>query len=265
MYQSHWGLQASPFRALSDTRFFYKSPTHEEALARLHFLVDQRRRVGLLLGGSGVGKSLVLEVFAKALRRSGCQVALVNLLGLDPHELLWQITAKLGANPGAEETVSRLWRRLTDCLIENRLQQQTTVILFDDADMATEAVLSHVVRLAQHNPSADARLTLLLAVDGKRLDRLGPRLLDLAALRIDLCAWDEADTAGYLQSALAQAGRDMPAFDEDAVARLHKLSHGIPRQVNHLADLALLAGAGQELGRVDTATVEAVYGELSAH
>ncbi len=265
MYQSHWGLQASPFRALSDVRFFYKSPTHEEALARLHFLVDQHRRIGLLLGGPGVGKSLVLEVFAQALRRSGCQVVLVGLIGLNPHELLWQITAKLGANPGTEENVARLWRRLTDRLIENRLQQQTTVILFDDADAAPEAVLSNIVRLAQHNPSTDARLTLLLAADVKRLDRLGPRLLDLAALRIDLSVWDEAATAGYLQSALAKAGRLAPAFDDDAVVRLHKLSHGIPRQVNHLADLALLAGAGQELGLVDADTVEAVYGELSAH
>lgn len=43
MYQAHWGLRESPFRGLLDPKFFYQSPTHEEALARLHFLVEQRR------------------------------------------------------------------------------------------------------------------------------------------------------------------------------------------------------------------------------
>ena len=66
MYQAHWGLQESPFRGLLDPKFFYQSPTHEEALARLQFLVDQQRRLGLLVGPPGSGKSLLLEVFAAA-------------------------------------------------------------------------------------------------------------------------------------------------------------------------------------------------------
>ena len=71
MYQAHWGLQESPFRGRPDPKLFYQSPTHEEALARLHFLSDQRRRLGLLVGASGSGKSLFLEVFAQQLRRTG--------------------------------------------------------------------------------------------------------------------------------------------------------------------------------------------------
>jgi len=63
MYQTHWGLQESPFRGCLDPKSFYQSPTHEEALARLHFLVEHGRRLGLLTGPSGSGKSLLLEVF----------------------------------------------------------------------------------------------------------------------------------------------------------------------------------------------------------
>ncbi|HEY4759151.1 MAG TPA: hypothetical protein VIH42_01085, partial [Thermoguttaceae bacterium] len=71
MYQSHWGLRESPFRGGLVMQLLQRSPTHEEALARLHFLVDNQRRLGLLMGPSGSGKSLVLEAFAGAmLRRS---------------------------------------------------------------------------------------------------------------------------------------------------------------------------------------------------
>jgi hypothetical protein len=40
------------------------------------------------------------------------------------------------------------------------------------------------------------------------------------------------------------------------------LAEGVPRRVNQLADLSLLAGAGRELGQIDTETVESVYQEL---
>jgi type II secretory pathway predicted ATPase ExeA len=83
MYQAPWGLEQSPFRSCLDPRFFYRSPTHEEALSRLHFLVEQRRRVGLLMGPAGSGKSLLLEVFAEQLRQKGLPVAKVNLLGIE--------------------------------------------------------------------------------------------------------------------------------------------------------------------------------------
>jgi hypothetical protein len=44
--------------------------------------------------------------------------------------------------------------------------------------------------------------------------------------------------------------------------RLHDLCDGIPRRVNQLANLALLAGAGRKLTLIDTDTVDSVYHEL---
>ncbi len=164
------------------------APIHEEALARLRFLVDRRRRVGLLLGQPAASKSSVLEAFGRELARAGHAVALANLRGVCPGELFWQLAVGLGANPTAGETVSRVWRRLTDRLAENRHQQRTTVILLDDVDHASAAVISHIVRLAQHSPLGDARHTLLLAADGRRVANLGERLVELAALRVELDA-----------------------------------------------------------------------------
>jgi hypothetical protein len=63
--------------------------------------------------------------------------------------------------------------------------------------------------------------------------------------------------------ALAKAGRHESAFDAPAVERLYELAGGVPRRVRQLAELALLAGAGQQLGCVGPDTVESVYHELS--
>jgi general secretion pathway protein A len=263
MFRTHWGLRESPFRGSLDWRLFYPSPTHDEALARMQFLVEERRRMGLLLGASGSGKSMVLEVFARRLRRSGAQVANLNMLGIDLHEFLWLTAAELGVNPDRRDDIFRLWRMVTDRIAENRFQQLDTVLLLDDADEAPAAVLEHVVRLAQHDCSPSARLSIVLASTSGAVGQMLPRLLELAELRIDIEPWEPSDTIEYINTALEYAGRSTPAFTDEAMHQLHDLCHGIPRQVNQMANLALLAGAGRKLSQIDTHTVESVYHELS--
>lgn len=263
MHQSHWGLEESPFRGSLDPKFFYESPTHEEALARLHFLVENRRRMGLLLGQSGSGKSLLIEVFGREVRSQGSQACVASLLGVDTYELLWTLAVQLGLNPVADTPRFALWRDLKDRLVENRYQQVSTVLMFDDVDQASEEALQTVSRLLQVDPSPESRVTVVMAANQDSTNRLGRRLLDLAELRIELESWDAADTAGYLRSSIEKAGGNSALIDDAAAGRLHELSGGVPRRVSQLAELALLAGAGQQLSNVDEQTVESVYDELS--
>ena len=261
-YRAHWNLRETPFPSGLAPKFFYQSPSHEEALARLEFLVEQRQRLGLLLGRSGTGKSLILDRLASNLRHGGAQVANISLLGVGLHEFLWLLAAELGLNPDRKENPFSLWRSLIDRIAENRYQQLDTVILFDDADRALPEVLDHLVRLIQSDRGLPTSLVLVLAAPADHITRIGSRLLDLAELRIDLDPWEESDTGGYLISALAQAGRKTMLFTDAAVLRLHELSGGIPRRVNQLAALALVAGAGLQLTRIDADTIDSVYREL---
>jgi general secretion pathway protein A len=263
MYQAYWGLRESPFRGLLDPKFFYQSPTHEEALARLQFLARQRRRLGLLVGPPGSGKSLLLEVFAAQLRRSGRPVAKVSLLGVEPSEMLWLVAADWGLSLDPTQSLPTLWRAVSDRLIEYRYQQMEAVVLLDDVDQADPRVLQHVTRLACFDPSPETRLCIVLAGRNEGMSKLGERLLDLADLRIDVEAWEPNDTGSFVTTLLAQAGRQSPVFAEPAVARLHELSHGIPRRISQLADLALLAGAGASLQQIDAGVVDSVCQELA--
>jgi type II secretory pathway predicted ATPase ExeA len=262
MYQDHWGLRESPFRGGCDPRFFHLSPTHEEALARLYFLVEQGRRLGLLMGPAGSGKSLLLEVFARQLRRQGRPVAKLSLIGLQPAEMLSLLAGEFALALPPTGPLPALWRAVSDRLAEHRLQQVETVVLLDDADQAAAAVMAQVVRLAVADSTPEARLTIVLAGQQRRLGRIGRRLLDLAELRIDVAPWNEDDTAAFVENSLTAAGCEQPVFDPPAFERLHALAHGIPRRVSQLADLALLAAAGRELQQIDAELIEAVSTEL---
>lgn len=262
MYQSHWGLDETPFQNRPNARFFYQSPTHDEALARLHFLVDHRRRLGLLMGSEGSGKSLLLDVFADQMRESGKQVAKVSLLGVDRLELLWLLADELSLNLSPGQDVPSLWRAVTDRIIEYGYQQLSTAILLDDADRADEQVLTLVSRLAQFDARPESRVTIVLAGRPEQIGRLGEMLLELIELRIDVQPWDQGDTENYIKDTLGKAGRRTPLFADEALQQLHELGHGIPRRISQLADLALLAGAGRDLKQIDADTVESVYHEL---
>jgi len=265
MYEAHWELKNQLFPSGLDPDRFYESPVHEEALARLFFLVEQRRRLGLLLGPGGCGKSLLFHVLARDLRRKGHQVAMIDLLSLDAHEFVWTLADRLGANPKFDAPLFRLWRGVLDRLASNRLQQISTIVLLDDADEAETEVLGNVIRLAQSEWMPTSRLTIVLGVDSARVSLLDPRLIELSELRMELASWDENETTEFLKHAFAQAGRQAPVFSEKALTKLQQLAGGVPRRVIQLADLSLLAGAGENLSEIDDVTIQAVHQELGGH
>jgi general secretion pathway protein A len=262
MYPSSWGIDASPFRACLDPKRFYQSPTHEEALARLHFLVDQRRRMGLLMGPPGSGKSLVLTVFADELRRDGLPAGRLDLVGVQPGEMFSLLAGQLGRSVDPSAPVPVAWRALCDRLSEFRYQQLPAIVLLDDADQATAAVRAQVARLARFDRSPEMQLTMVLSGQQRRMGLVGHALLELADLRIDLAPWEPADTERFVEASLRQAGCRSAVFARPAIERLHELSGGIPRRVSRLADLALLAGAGLQADQIDAELVESVHHEL---
>src|SRR5262249_5175818 len=109
-------------------------------------------------------------------------------------------------------------------------------------------------------------LTLLLVGEmnlisaASRLPSLEERLSVKAMLR----ALTAAETAAYVRHRLQAAGANREIFTADATEALHYLSHGLPRQINRLADLALLVGFADRLQRIAADQIEAVSEELVA-
>lgn len=263
MYESHWGLRQAAFRNMPDPRRYFAAAPHEEALARLHFLVERRWRLGLLCGDAGTGKSFILQMLAESWRRRGLAVAQVNLQGLDTDEFLWRLAAGIGLNPDIAITPLALWQQFDDQLIAYRFEQRGAVVVFDSYESATPPVLSLVTRLVRTEELPEQRLSFVLAGREQNRFHLNRDLLQFVDLRIDLAPWSQSETEEYVRQALARAGSSRPIFTDSGLARLYDLSHGLPRRVNQLAELALMAGAGQELDSVDADTVEGVFLELA--
>jgi type II secretory pathway predicted ATPase ExeA len=256
-------MATAPFRAPGAGRGLHVNPVHEEALARLDYLVENRCRLGLLLGAPGTGKTTMLDHFARQLTRRGARAVRVNLLCLDREELAWRLADGLGVHVEPHQPAWRVWRDVFDRIDLGRYEHLDLVLLFDDVHEAESGVLMDVVRLVQWQPDAEGRLTIVVAADSARVDLIGRRLLELSELRIDLFPWDLEDTAQFVSRSVPQAGREQPAFDDRAIREIHERAQGVPRRVRNLAELALLAAAGQGVELVDPDTVVAVSRELA--
>ncbi len=264
MHETHWGLKVSPFRGVNDPQFYFDSPTHDEALARLLFLVENRRRLAVLLGQPGSGKSFTLEIFKSKLKREGHDVAVINAAYLDGSAFLHTLAESLQLQAAGDAADFQLWRLIVDRIAVNRYRRTQLVLLVDNADEADPIVAQHLRRLIEADAGPHAQLSIAITATPGHAQSLGNGILQLADLRIELEPWEIQDTLEYLETVLAAAGRPTPLFVTAAAARLHELSHGIPRRISQLAELALLAGAGQELETIDRHTVETVFRELSA-
>ncbi len=262
MYEQYWGLTQTPFQQPAEDEGFYCGEPQGEALARLEFVVNNSQRLATLLGASGSGKSLILERAARQFRRAGHKAAVVNLLGLGEEDFTSQVADALAVSYQERESYATVWRGILDELTVNRCQNLKTILFFDDADEADPGVLKNVIRLNQWKPGEDTQVTTVLCANSRRTHKLGDRLNELSDLRVDLYPWELGDIAGFLEQSLAAVGRTESLFQRSAYESLFVLSDGVPRRVRQLAELSLLAAAGEAKDVINRETVEAVHTEF---
>ena len=97
------------------------------------------------------------------------------------------------------------------------------------------------------------------------LDRLLPMTIDTVgelAQRVTatyhIGSLDRAAVAGYMQHRLQHVGGTGSEFTAEAIDLIHQHTHGIPRLVNKLCDVAMVYAATEERRVVDAAIVEEV-------
>ncbi len=235
MLDAFSGLSSTAFRDSSGPGFMQTVAT-EEALARLQYLVDQQFRLGIVLGESGVGKSVLLSHFDSGCRAAGNDTGRINLIGVGLEEFLFQLARQLQVY--YTRTVSEAWQKIFDQIQLNGYQQRNTILMFDDVDEAEPEVLKAIRRLtlgATHHP---LRLTAILSIDSARAHYVDSALFETASLRVELWPWFREEVDAYVRQELNRVKRHDQPFSPGAIDRLFEVSEGLPRQVSRLSRIS---------------------------
>ncbi len=259
------GMRASsqahlPFAEEATADMYFPSEAHEEALARMLFLVEEQDRCGLLTGAAGTGKSTVLIRLHQQLRRSGWKSRRIDLAGVDHAALLHRLAAELGANPASDADPHDLWDQLELILAAAARVQQPWVLLFDHADRLRPGALSLLEQLL-HTPYSRG-VVMLFASRHEGKTPLLKALSEHTSLRIELPALSVAETQWYVEHALDRGLVSTTDFTRDAVQLLARITNGVPRQINRLCRAVMLAANAEHRSEIDAELVLSIAEEL---
>jgi len=266
MYEAYWNLKSKPFENRADSSFFFPSSEHHATLLKLRYAVESGHPAALLAGPPGVGKTLLLHCLANQLTDSLTPVVHVVFPQLAPDQLLNYLADKLAGPSEGEIQACRAVQRLESFLEQNVSRGGHAVILLDEAHLLQDAASLEIVRLLM-NFEFNGRPALSIVLSGlptilATMERM-PELDERFSVKTLLPSLTVDETRQYVEHRLEVAGVTTPVFESDAMVALHTFSHGAPRRINRLADLALLVGFAEERETIGAAQIEGVAEELT--
>lgn len=269
MYEEYWQLEVKPFDNCCDSRCYYPSETHQGAMLKLRYAIENRRGASVLVGPSGSGKTMLVQMLQRQLPETCAPFVHLVFPQMSSRELLQYLADELGA-PHFSETGGGLdytVRRIERFVASNAEEGRHAVVVLDEAQVLVESETLETVRLLSNfEYAAQPGMTLLLAGQPSLLPALArmTTLDDRLGVKTLLRSFTLEESISYVTHRLTAAGASRPIFDEGALEALHQCGHGIARQINRLADLSLLIGYAEEAPYLTAGHIEAVAEELVA-
>jgi len=265
VYLEHFHLREMPFNLTPGARFLYFTAGHHAALEYLLFGIRQRKGFIVLTGEVGAGKTTLCRALLRELEPT-FKTALILNPRLTEAQLLRLILIELGLpTPRGDKLTLR--EQLNSYLLDEASRGNDVVLIIDEAQALSRDMLENIRLLSNLETESRKLLQILLVgqpelkhlLNDHRLRQLRQRI----TVYFHLQGMSSADTEGYVRHRLTVAGADgRPTFDRRALTLVHEYSGGIPRQVNTVCDMSLLAAYGRGERRISTATVQAAIEEL---
>jgi general secretion pathway protein A len=267
MYTSFFGLTEKPFAITPDPRYLYLSEQHAEALAHLAYGIAEAGGFIQLTGEVGTGKTTVLRSLLQQLPPH-CDVALILNPRVTPAEFLQCICDELHVQVPAAITgsVKALVDLLTHYLLDAHGRSRRVVLMVDEAQNLSPDVLEQVRLLTNLETATQKLLQILLIGQPELRSILAQRELRQLAQRVTgryhLEALRRRETIAYIRHRLRVAGATRDLFSAAALGEIHRLSRGVPRIINVIADRALLGAYTREEHRVTGKLVRRAASEV---
>ena len=270
MYASFFGLQREPFSIAPDPRFLFMSERHREALAHLLYGVGGGGGFVLLTGEIGAGKTTVCRCFLEQIPPH-CAVAYIFNPRLTVPELLQSICDEFGVEvppqPPGSTGVKGAIDALNAFLLRAHAEGRSAVLIIDEAQSLAPDVLEQL-RLLTNLETAERKLLQIILIGQPELREMlaRPELEQLAQrviARYHLGPLSREEAVSYVRHRLSVAGAQaqMP-FEPAALSCIHRLTGGVPRRINLLADRALLGAYAHQRAKVDRRMVEQAAREV---
>ena len=264
--RAHFGFSRTPFSKDLAPGMLHQHHGHAEAVARTCWCI-QESGLGMISGEVGSGKTVALRAAVATLDPTRHTVIYLGCPAIGARGIYAAIVQALGGTPCFH--YASLIPAAQVALAQERDERGRRVVLVcDEAHLLDDAGLEELRMLT--NAEMDSRHALCCLLIGQPTLRRRVKLSPFAALdqrillRYAMAPMTAQETSSYIEHHLKLAGRSDTLFSDDAIALIHEVSRGLPRQVNNLATQALVATyaagktiADEQAARQAVAEVEA--------
>ena len=265
MYTEYFGLNEKPFSISPDPRYLYLSQRHADALAHLLYGISESGGFIQLTGEVGTGKTTLIRSLLGQLPEHA-EIALILNPQLSTKQFLQAICQELHVDFLGRDTGRQLIDHLNRRLLELHAAGKRAVLIVDEAQTMSPELLEQVRLLTNLETSRQKLLQIILIGQPELREMLSRPEMRQVAQRITgryhLEPLSAADTAIYVSHRMRVAGGRSGIFDKRALRALFRLSQGIPRLINVIADRALLAAYTLESPAIGASLVRRAAGEV---
>jgi general secretion pathway protein A len=262
VYKEFFGLRTNPFNVNPDPRFLVLTPHTEEALACLTHGVESRKGFVLLTGEVGTGKTTIVNKLLSWMRAQHMPHAFVFHTRLNVQQFFEYMMADFGLTVD-HQSKSRTIIQFYHWLLDRYRAGETAVLVVDEAQNLSEAVLEEIRLLTNLETSTDKLLQIVLVGQPElEVTLRQPNMRQLrqrVTLKAKTYALSLEETRTYVAQRLRMAGwNGDPIFDPRALATIHRHSSGIPRVVNLICEHCLVNAFIDEKKIITSKMVDAV-------
>lgn len=266
MYESDFRLTERPFLAAPRPDRYFPATVTDEARTVLTRCVERAEGVGLLIGPSGTGKTLLCQMLAEHFADT-LQVA-VPLTGrmATPRAMLQSILFELGRPyRGLDEGELRL--SLIDHLGSDQRSPNGMLLIVDEAQTLSLRLLEELRLISNLVRYGQPRVRLVLSGGPVLEERFAHPKLELFSQRVVARVYLESlsseETRGYVIAQIEACGGEARSiFTDDALTAIHHATDGVPRLINQVCDHALVLAFAGGRDRISGAGIEEAWADM---
>lgn len=245
MYLDYFALKRHPFRITPDPTLFCPGGGRGEILEALVYAISSGEGIVKVVGEVGSGKTMLCRILEERLPKSVEIVYLANPK-LSPHDILYAIAfeLKLPVQPGSERLL--VMQYLQAYLLRQHAANRSVVVFIEEAQGMPLETLEEI-RLLSNLETHRHKLLQIVLFGQPELEK-NLRKRDIRQLRerithsFHLSPLTTAETSEYMRFRLQAAGCGKSGvFSSGAERLIAKVSCGLIRRINILADKAMLA------------------------
>ncbi len=265
-YCSHFNLREKPFSLAADPRYLYMSGQHWEAMAHLMYGVDDDWGFVLITGEIGAGKTTLCRFLLNRMPPD-VEVAFIINPKVDARELLVSVCDEFRIDRAAGgQSVKELFDLIGAHLIEVHASAKKALLIIDEAQYLSAEVLD-LLRLLTNLETEDGKLLRIILIGQPQLGAklASPELEQMSqriTARYHLGPLSKKEVSAYISHRLAVAGAGEGLFSKAAVSALSRVSGGVPRLINVIADRALLGACLKQERAVSRSTLHQAAREV---